>query len=363
MQPILVDAHQDLAYNMLQFGRDYTRSALETRQIEIGTDTPKRNGDSLLGWPEYQKGRVAVVFATLFTPPQRARSGNWERLSYANPDQAYRLYRNQLEAYQRLADDQPDKFHYVQSRSDLDSVLEHWEDPTQAEHPVGLVPLMEGAEAVRSPQELEEWWATGLRVIGLAWAGTRFCGGTREPGPLTREGEAMLEAMSDLGFLLDLSHMDVQASRQALDRYQGQMIASHANAASLLRDYNGNRLLTDDVIRSLLDRDGIIGIVPLNSFLLNGWKRGDERRHLSLGHVVAQIDYICQIAGDALHVGLGTDFDGGFGVQSVPPEIDTIADLKKLIPLLGEKGYSEEDVAAIFGQNWLRKLRSVLPEA
>jgi len=363
MKPILIDAHQDLAYNMLEFGRDYTRSVQETRLLESGTETPERNGDSLLGWHEYQQGRVAVVFATLFAPPQRARSGEWEKQSYTNPDQAHQLYRHQLEMYLRLADSHPDRFTFIQSQSELNRVLEVWDDNTQKEHPVGLVPLMECAEAVRSPQELEEWWAMGLRLIGLAWAGTRFCGGTREPGPLTPEGADLLDAMGDLGFMLDLSHMDAQAALQSLERYQGAVIASHANASALLKDYKGNRLLPDDVIRGLLECDGVIGIVPLNSFLLNGWKRGDGRRHLSLGHIVAQIDYICQMAGDARHAGLGTDFDGGFGVQSVPPEIDSIADLHKLAPLLEEKGYSEEDIASIFGQNWLRKLRSVLPEA
>ena len=63
---ILVDAHQDLAWNMLSFGRDYTRPVAETRQREAGTITPGYTGDTLLGWPEYQKGRVAVVFSTLF---------------------------------------------------------------------------------------------------------------------------------------------------------------------------------------------------------------------------------------------------------------------------------------------------------
>jgi membrane dipeptidase len=61
-------------------------------------------------------------------------------------------------------------------------------------------------------------------------------------------------------------------------------------------------------------------------------------------------------------VGIGTDFDGGFGVQSVPPELDTIADLHKLAPMLAEKGYSQADIAAIFGQNWLELLKRILPE-
>jgi membrane dipeptidase len=69
------------------------------------------------------------------------------------------------------------------------------------------------------------------------------------------------------------------------------------------------------------------------------------------------------MAGDARHAGLGSDFDGGFGLQSVPPEIDTISDLGKLAPLLAERGYSGEDVAAILGGNWIEMLGKALPEA
>jgi membrane dipeptidase len=61
-------------------------------------------------------------------------------------------------------------------------------------------------------------------------------------------------------------------------------------------------------------------------------------------------------------VGLGTDFDGGFGVQYTPAEVDTIADLQKLIPLLEQRGYTVDDVAAILGENWLSLLRRTLPE-
>jgi membrane dipeptidase len=78
---------------------------------------------------------------------------------------------------------------------------------------------------------------------------------------------------------------------------------------------------------------------------------------------VAQIDYICQLAGDARHVGLGSDFDGGFGLQSVPVEVDSIADLQKLSPLLAEKGYTDEDIAAILGENWRTRLQCSLPES
>jgi membrane dipeptidase len=362
MNPLLIDAHEDIAYNIMSFGRDYTRSALETRQLEASSTTPERNGDTLLGWAEYQRGRVGLVFATLFVSPLRRKSEKWESFCFRTPEEAHHMYRDQLDMYHRLEDDHQENFRLVLSQKDLKDVLNHWEDANAAEHPVGLVPLMENAEAIRTPAELEEWWAAGLRLIGLAWSGNRYCGGTNEPGPLTPEGQELLEAMAEVGFMLDISHMDPTAALQAVERYQGQVIASHSNAVALLKNYEGNRHLPTELIHSLLEKDGVIGVVPLNSFLVPGWRRGDDRHLVTLDHLVAQIDYICQIAGDARHVGLGTDFDGGFGVQSVPAELDTIADMPKLIPLLSNKGYSSADITEIFGGNWLRKLRSFLPE-
>ena len=86
-----------------------------------------------------------------------------------------------------------------------------------------------------------------------------------------------------------------------------------------------------------------------------------RRDEVHLPDLVSHIDHICQLAGDSLHAGLGSDFDGGFGLQSVPPEIDTVADLQKLASLLGERGYSETDVENILGKNWLKRLERDLP--
>jgi membrane dipeptidase len=359
---ILVDGHEDLAWNMLALGRDYTISAQDTRQREQGTLTPEVNGDTLLGWPEYQRGNVAVVFSTLFAAPDRRKLGDWDKLVYKTFDQAHQLYVDQLDAYHRLTGEHPDKFQLVQRRADLHAVLENWERKDIKEHPVGLVVLMENAEGVREPAELEEWWAGGVRIIGPAWAGTRYCGGTREPGALTKDGYALLERMHEFGFTLDLSHMDEAAALQALDSYPGPIIASHANARALLKGSPSNRHLTDVVIHGLLERGGTIGIVPANYFLRPDWKDNGGRAAVTLDHVAAHIDYICQIAGNARHVALGTDFDGGFGLQSVPAEIDTIADMQKLAPLLAARGYSPENISAVMGGNWLAHLERHLPE-
>ena len=185
---LIIDSHQDLAWNMLTYKRDYTRSVAETRRLEANTLIPERNGESLLGWDEYQHGQVAVIFSTLFAAPARKKE-LWDSIWYPDSDTAHRLYRDQILLYRKLADSNPDKFRLIASTKELDAVIEHWSKPLQNDkyHPVGLIYLMEGADGIRSPHELAEWWEMGLRLIGLAWAGTRYCGGTSEPGPLTDE--------------------------------------------------------------------------------------------------------------------------------------------------------------------------------
>jgi membrane dipeptidase len=361
---LIVDSHEDLAWNILSFGRDYTRAAQETRALEAGSTTVEHNGDTLLGWPDYQRGRVAVVFATLFASPARHLVGNWERLFYPDSDfeTAHRIYWRELETYHRLADSHPDKFGLLASRADLKLLLDDWNSPADG-HPVGLLPLMEGAEAVRSPAELAEWWDFGLRLIGPAWAGTRYCGGTKEPGSLTNDGRALLNAMSDFPFTLDLSHMDEPAALEALDFYEGPVIATHGNCLALLPNFSTNRQFSDRLLHGLIERGGVIGLVPFNTFLKVGWLRanGSRREEVSLASLADHIDHVCQLAGNVRHAAIGSDFDGGFGLQSVPQELDTIADLHKLTDFLLPRGYSDSDMEAILGGNWLRHLQENLP--
>jgi membrane dipeptidase len=362
--PLIIDSHQDIAWNMLTYGRDYTRSAYETRRLEAVTDIPERNGDCTVGWPEYQSGQVAAVFATLFATPARKKELG-DIVFYADYQTAHRLYRNQIDIYRKLADSHPDKFRLVSSARELDSVIEHWSRPVSKGegHLVGLIYLMEGADGIRTPHELAEWYDLGLRIIGLAWAGTRYCGGTDEPGPLTDEGRKLLSAMMDYNFILDLSHMDEAAAFESLDRYEGPVIATHSNCAALMRGSESNRHIPDGVIRGLIERDGVIGLIPLNTFLKVGWlrKKGSRREEVSLDTFIAHIDHICQMAGDANHAAIGSDFDGGFGFQSIPHELNTIADLQMVASKLIERGYSESDAENILGGNWLRFLRTHLP--
>lgn len=365
---ILFDAHQDIAYNILSFNRDYSRSVQQTRTYEKGRQIPGLDYETLLGWPEYNQGRVALIFGTLFAAPARRENYlNPNAQVYFSSQEAKQIYWKQLKLYHQLAEEKPEVYRLITTRTLLREHLREWnalpENPIPEDYlPLGIIPSMEGAEGITDLAELPEWWQAGLRAIGLAWAGNRFCGGTREPGPLTNLGKDLIAAMAEVGFLLDIAHMDEEAVYTCLELYPGKIIASHANAASLVKGYKSNRLLSDEVIVELAKREGVIGVVPWNNFLNAEWIRDGGRSKMSLRLVAEQIDHICQLTGSANHVGIGTDFDGGFGLASVPKEIDSIADLAKINSFLAELGYNSDQIGQINAGNFLRVLESILPE-
>lgn len=352
---IVVDAHQDIAYNALYFGRDYRKSAYETRRVEGGTS---HNGIATAGLPNALLGRIAVVFSTLFVAPEGAPGMTPTSPVYKTAREAYDLASQQLDYYHRLADE-TDRVRLIMTQADLDAVLATWADGKSfEEHVQGFVVLMENADPIIEPKQFEEWYERGVRVVGPAWAGTRYCGGTGQPGPLTNDGRGLLEVMASFNALLDLSHMAEESFLEAVERYEGAVIASHSNPR---RFRSTDRHLSDDMIRRLAERDGVMGIVPYNRFLSDDWKPGDPRADVPLTLVADAIDYVCQVTGSAAHVGIGSDFDGGFGLASIPNGLDTVTDLLSIGGLLRERGYAENDIEAILGGNMLRKLRQILP--
>lgn len=354
---LLIDAHEDIAWNMMCYGRDYTQPALTTRAREAGTPIAGDTGAAMLGLPEWLAGNVALIFATTFSMPRRSKFYSSFSAAYTTPDEAFTIAMRQIDVYRRLAEENQ-HFRLVHTQPDLEAALATWQG--EQERQIGLVLLMENADPIRKPDEVARWYGEGLRVIGPAWEGTRYCGGTGEPGPLTGDGVRLLKHMQDLNMVLDTSHMAEQAFFQALDRYGGPVIASHSNPR---RYVDIDRNLSDDMIRALIQRDGVIGIVPFNSFLVPGWsrRRGDPKDATQISTIVQHIDYVCQRAGNARHVAIGSDFDGGFGAESAPAGIDTVADLSKIAGGLRGAGYSPEDIEAVMHGNWLRILRQSLP--
>lgn len=354
---IVVDAHEDIAYNALAFGRDYRRSALAIRQDEAGTEIPARNGMATVGMPDALLGRVALTFATLFVAPRTRNTAPWDILTYTEPKEAYEIAMRQLDYYERIADEH-DKINLIRTQAELNAVLATWEEGKEiTDHQIGLVVLMENADPILEPKQFEEWYERGVRIVGPAWKASRYCGGTGEPGPLTDLGRELLEVMASFNAILDLSHMAEASFLESIDRYEGVIIASHSNPR---RFRNSDRHLSDEMIRRLAERDGVMGIVLYNYFLTEDW---DKRQRLPFSVIADAIDYVCQITGSAAHVGIGSDLDGGFGRESIPQGLDTVGDLLRIADALRERSYEEDDIAAIMGGNMIRKLRQSLPEA
>jgi membrane dipeptidase len=348
----IVDAHLDLAYNAIRHNRDLLKSVADIRKKEAGKPHP--NGTSLVSFPELRAANVGVVFGTIFVAPASGKFTFAEDgpLTYKTADQAHKLGQNQLDYYHRLADT-VDYIRLVGNTADLDEVIASHQNGR--EPLVGVVPLMEGADPIREPAEAEMWYERGLRIIGLAWDDTRYAAGAwGAGGGLTKEGRQLLDVMANFGFILDLTHMSEEACLSALDHYDGAIIATHSNARALVPT---ERQLSDTQIRRIAERDGVVGIVLANGFLNAEYKRGGAKEEVTLEHVTAHIDHICQVVGDANHIGLGTDFDGGFGVESVPAEIKNLSDLPLIGQALKEKGYTQQDIDGFMGQNWLNMLR------
>lgn len=358
MTTLIVDAHQDIAYNMLTLGRDYRRSVAETRALE---GTSEGQLVATLSLPDALRGGVGLVFATLFTEPARKRMDPASPLgpvSYRNPQEAYAAALRQWDVYQRLFDETP-QLASVTTKAELDAVTATWADGAPAEgRRQGIILLMENGDPIIEPPQFEEWYARGVRLAGPAWVASRYCGGTGEPGGLTAEGFQLLDVMASFGAILDLSHMAEESYLQAVERYQGPMIASHSNSR---RFRNSDRHLSDTMIRLLAERDGVIGTVLYNAFLKDGYSKTDRKETVPLETAIQAIDTVCQLTGSARHAGIGSDFDGGFGSQHIPAGLDTVADLPKIGDGLRARGYSEADVQAVLGGNFIRVVRAALP--
>lgn len=354
---ILVDGHLDIAFNHACWKRDPRRSALDIRREE-GADADRRmRGRCMVGLPELQRGRVGVVFGTIFLP----RRKDWEplggdlALAYETAEQAHRLGGSQLDLYHRLHEEGRG-FRLVLTRTDLDEVVSSWDGGAVGD--VGIVVLMEGADPIQRPEEAEEWYERGVRLVGLSWRSTRYAGGTGEPGPLTPAGRGLVPRLAEAGLVLDLSHASEESFFESLDLSDGPIVASHSNPRAVCE---GDRQLTDEMIRRISARAGVIGIVPFNMMLQAGW-RDAGKPEIPLSRVAEAIEHVVQVTGGVEFVAIGSDLDGGFGAEAAPRGLDTIADLPRIADELADRDFDDDGIHAVLGGNWLRFLRRTLPE-
>ncbi len=220
---------------------------------------------------------------------------------------------------------------------------------------------MEGADPMLTPDTVFEFYEHGLRAIGLTHYGAnRYGGGTRCEVGLALNAIPLLKNISDLGMTLDVTHLSDVAFWQALDHFGGRIHASHQNSRRIA---GWQRQFSDEQYLEVIKRDGVIGMAFDVIMMQHGYVRGVSKAEALIERAVDNIDIVCQLAGSAKHVGIGSDLDGGYGVEQTPADLNKISDLQRLTDLLSHRGYSDGDIAAIMHGNWLRFFTEVLPSA
>ncbi|MDR7420617.1 MAG: membrane dipeptidase [Armatimonadota bacterium] len=356
---LIVDAHLDLAMNALQWNRDLLASVYTIRVLE--KDTPgKGRGQGTVALPEMRRGRVALSFATAIA---RSTGRPVPHIDYLSPAQAYAAGQGHIAYYHAL--ERQGHVRLIRDAEELDRHMEEWvawdaRQPAGGEAatpPLGFVLAMEGADPILDAGDVEAWWRQGLRMISLSHYGPgRYAGGTGTEAGLSDAAIPLLSEMRRLNIILDLTHCSDQAFWQALERFDGQVVASHNNCRALAPH---QRQFSDDQIRAIAARGGVIGAALDCWMIAPGWRHGDSNASVRLDDVARHIDYICQLLGTARHVAIGSDLDGGFGREGSPSDLDTIADLQRIAGALAQRGYSDQDIAAIMYRNWWALLRAV----
>ncbi|GAB2515108.1 dipeptidase [Spirosoma aerophilum] len=353
----IIDAHLDMALNAIEWNRDYRLSAHQIRELEADMTDKIDRAKGTVSLPDLRRGNIGLVVATQIARFNQS-NGNLPGAGWNSPEQAWAMTQAQRAWYETMVD--AGEMVQILDRATLDNHVTLWLDesiPNETK-PVGYILSLEGADSLVNLSYLEKAYNYGLRALGPAHYSTgRYAPGTGLSGPLTPQGRELVQEMDRLGIILDATHLTDEGFTEALSLYKGPVWASHHNCRSLVPH---QRQLTDDQIRQLTERGGVIG------GCFDAWmmKPGFTQRvsnptefGISIETIIDHYDHICQLTGSSRHIAIGSDLDGTYGVEQSPSDLDTIADLQTLTGLLAKRGYSQEDIENIFHKNWLRFLR------
>jgi len=312
MEAVLVDAHNDtiVAHKRLGLG--------------LGIKTDKTQ----LDLPRMKEGGLDVAFFAVDVT--RALKNH---LTYALD--AFGFFDRELES----------------NRTDISLVLtvkDLYEITEQGK--IAALLAVENSDALEgSLNVLRMLFKLGVRSIGLTHNPRSLAadgvGEARTGGGLTNFGVQLIEEMNRLGVLVDLAHISERGFWDALEVSKEPVIVSHGNCKALCEH---RRNLDDDQIEGLADKEGVIGVTFVPSFV--------HPKTPSLQRLLDHIDHIVRVAG-VDHVGIGSDFDGGGTL------LKDATELPKITEGLLKRGYSRDDVEKILGGNFIRVLSKVLPSS
>ncbi len=349
---LCVDSHLDLSMNAIEWNRDLRWTVEQIRASELGkTDKPDR-AHNTVSFPSLREGKVGLVVATQIA---RVVSADSALPGWHSQEQAWAQTQGQLKWYRAM--EAAGEMKQITDGASLQECLTLWGNPAE-KIPIGYMLSLEGADSLISLKHLEMAYEYGLRAIGPAHYGPGvYANGTDSKGRLNIKGVELLKSMEQLHMILDVTHLNDDAFWHAMDIYGGPLWASHTNCRKFV---DHNRQFSDEMILELIHRGAVIGAALDAWMMVPDWIRGQSdpvSRNVTLDIMVDHIDHICQLAGNSLHAGVGTDLDGGYGTEQCPKDLDTIADIQKLPGLLKERGFTEKDIYNIMHLNFVRFLQ------
>ncbi len=229
---------------------------------------------------------------------------------------------------------------YIAKATNINDIIRN-----KIENKISAILSIEGAESLQDLSTLDYLYSLGIRALNLTWNNdNRLAGGVLGNNGITEFGYDVINKMNLLGIIVDVSHLSEKSFWDFDKISKKPFIASHSNVKSLC---NNKRNLSDEQIKAIAKKEGVIGINLYNNFL------SDKKS--TIDNVLKHIDYIIKLVG-ADYVGFGCDFDG---MDSTPESINNVSDLNIIIDRLITT-YGEEITEKILNKNFMRLIKSVL---
>jgi membrane dipeptidase len=343
--------------------------------VDEGADINERLATTHIDAPRMREGGLDAQFFSIWVEPQFYGSGGERAVARAD---------EQVAAIRALAERHPETWTLATTAADIRRAA--------AEGKLAALMGLEGGYAIDGKLEnVERYYNAGVRYMSatwtysLPWAGSSGDSEGQSRG-LNDFGRQVIREMNRLGMLVDVSHVSDKTFWDIVETSTKPVIATHSNCRAIV---NVPRNLTDEMIRAIAKTGGVVCVVFYPAFVEPGWeekrKRVDaliaaevdeagrnakgrgsavriardrvrEREYaarlppVSVARIVDHIDHIVRLVG-VEHVGVGSDFDG---IQAVPADLSSVAQLPNLTAELLRRGYTEEDVDRILGGNVLR---------
>ncbi len=277
-----------------------------------------------------------LQFAALFTA--------WEGVS---PEEAYRRAAEYIGHFCIAMEKERGRVSWVRSYGDIERAF------AEGKH-AALLTLESGTALMGKPQILRDFYAAGVRVMGLTWLtndlakSNRLEVGEADTG-LTDTGRAIVREGNRLGMIFDVSHASDQTFWNLAELSEKPIMATHSNFRSLC---SHTRNLTDEMAREIIRQDGMIGLNLCRKFI------HDEREAQTAENLFRHLDHVVSLGGED-HIGFGCDIDG-IGGDYPPPLVTERSIHDQLIEIMLRHNYPETLVLKVAGENTLAFLKKYL---